>query len=152
MRHGPAEDRAPSGRDFDRALTRAGREVARSSAHALHRAREAAALRVVSSPYRRARETAEVLAALVGRAEIEIHEDLGADRDLPLSLVRDIHAAGEDAILVGHQPVVEELVRTLSHPQHASLPSGFRTALIVALAHTSGAWSITDVIDPHATR
>ena len=27
MRHGPAEDRAPTGRDFDRALTRAGREV-----------------------------------------------------------------------------------------------------------------------------
>lgn len=149
MRHGPAEDRAPSGRDFDRVLTRAGRDVVERSARALHGARGAAGLRVVSSPFRRARETAEVMMAIVGRGELEIHEDLGADRDLPLALVREVHEGGEDALFVGHQPIVEELVRALAHPAHPSLPAGFRTATIVGLTHAAGAWALAGVIDPY---
>jgi phosphohistidine phosphatase len=165
MRHGPAEDRAPSGRDFDRALTQAGRSVVERAARALHAARGGAPiamgggppyppaqpLRVLSSPFRRARETAELLATVIGAGDPELHDDLAADADLPLALVRDVHATGGDAILIGHQPIVEELVRVLVHPARASLGNGFRTATIAALEHAAERWHLTSVIDPHAS-
>lgn len=150
MRHGPAEDRAPSGRDFDRALTHAGRTVVERAARALHLARAGAPLRVLSSPFRRARETAELLSTVIGAGEPELHDDLAADADLPLALVRDVHAAGGDAILIGHQPIVEELVRGLVAPARAALGNGFRTATIAALERAEERWRLITVIDPHA--
>jgi phosphohistidine phosphatase len=152
MRHGPAEDRAPSGRDFDRTLTRAGRAVVERAAPALHQApgaRGAAPLRVLTSPYHRAVETAELVGALFGR-EPEIVDDLRADGDVPTSLVRDVHANGSDALLVGHQPIVEQLVRTLVHPTSPPLGAGFRTATIVTLEHEDARWHVRHVLDPHS--
>jgi len=150
MRHGPAEDRAPSGRDFDRALTQVGRAVVGRAARALHGARAGAPVRVIASPLRRARETAELVAIEIGAGDPELHDDLAADAGLPLALVRDVHAAGGDAILIGHQPTVEELVRVLVHPAQAALGAGLRTATIAALVHAEERWRLTVVIDPHA--
>jgi phosphohistidine phosphatase len=157
MRHGPAEDRAPTGRDQDRALTRTGREVVARAARALHEARRvgsaAPGLRLLASPFRRARETAEVVAsASPVPVEVELHDDLGADAGLPLGLVGALAAEGGDALLVGHQPVVEALVHELCHPQRAPLPGGFRTALIVALegVGSGGGWRPAALFDPHA--
>jgi phosphohistidine phosphatase len=155
MRHGPAEDRAPTGRDFDRALTRAGREVVSAAARALHQATLASPLRILSSPLRRARETAEIVAtALSAHAahpvEVELCDDLAADAELPLALVGAARAAGADALLVGHQPTVEELVRVLVHPARPSFPAGFRTATIVTLAPAAGdRFSLEAILDPH---
>jgi len=150
MRHGPAEDRAPTGRDFDRALTVAGRAVVGRAAGALRDARAQAPARVITSPYRRARETADLVAAALGAGEAEVHPDLAADGDVPIGLVREVHAAGADAVLVGHQPTVEELVRVLVQPADPSIPSGFRTATIVALEHAAeGRWVMHALIDPH---
>jgi phosphohistidine phosphatase len=154
MRHGPAEDRSPSGRDFDRALTPAGREVVARAARALAEARGAAPLRVLSSEFVRARQTAELVASALAAGEPELHEELGADAGLPLGVVRAVRAAGADALLVGHQPFVEELVRVLVHPVHGSGMGGlggFRTATIAALAHAGDdRWRLEAVIDPHA--
>lgn len=161
MRHGPAEDRAPSGRDADRGLTPAGREVVERAARALARQRAGgtAPLRIVTSPFRRARETAEVVAARIAAAAPELHDDLAADAGLPLSLIHDLHAVGTDALVVGHQPTVEELVRALvpsthpvspGHPPHA-MPKGFRTATIAVLDRSGeDPWRLIDVLDPHA--
>lgn len=162
MRHGPAEDRAPSGRDFDRPLSSAGRGVVERAARALHQARSqargAAPLRIIASPYLRARETAELVAAFFNREhsephvrhEPEIDDDLGADREVPMGLVRDVHAAGGDAILIGHQPIVEQLVRALVDAGSPSLSAGFRTATIVDLEHADARWHLRQLIDPHA--
>jgi phosphohistidine phosphatase len=151
MRHGPAEDRAPTGRDSDRALTRPGRDVVAAAVRALHEARAAAPLRVLASPYRRARETAELLAAHFG-AEPELHDDLAADAGLPLALVEQLRAGGADTILIGHQPTVEELVRVLVHPAHPPFGAGFRTATIAALRRLDDRWQLRALIDPHAAR
>jgi len=152
MRHGPAEDRAPSGRDFDRALTFAGREVVARAARSLHEARSHAAhpLRVLASPFRRARETAEIVAAAVSPAlDVELHEDLGADAGLPLGLVAELAAAGADTLLVGHQPTVEALVRHLVQPVQPPLAGGFRTALILPLSQLpEGRWHPAGPLDP----
>jgi phosphohistidine phosphatase len=159
MRHGPAEDRAPSGRDFDRALTRAGREVVARAARSLHE--HPLPARVIASPYLRAHQTAEIVASTAS-LEIEVHEDLAADAGLPLALVRDLAAAESSALLVGHQPIVEELVRALVHPGRVPLPTGFRTAMIVALDQAADRpravrddradeqrWVVSTVLDPH---
>src|SRR5262245_22665267 len=151
MRHGPAEDRAPSGRDFDRMLTEAGREVVKRAALAFREGAGAGPLRLLASPYRRARETAEIVASsLEGAPDFELHEDLGCDAGLPLSLVRALVGEGRDALLVGHQPTVEELVRSLVHPGHVPLHAGFRTATIVTLEHEAeGRFRFAALLDPH---
>ncbi|MCA1611996.1 MAG: histidine phosphatase family protein [Acidobacteria bacterium] len=64
LRHAAAEDRPDSGRDSDRALTPEGIERARAVALGLA-ALEPGIARVITSPYRRARQTAD--AAATGR-------------------------------------------------------------------------------------
>jgi phosphohistidine phosphatase len=153
MRHGPAEDRAPSGRDFDRMLTQAGREVVERAARTLDRARGATRLRVLASPFRRARETAEVVAGHLATGEPDLREDLGADADVPHALVQELLAAGADALVVGHQPIMEELVRALirsAQPARPPFPSGFRTASVAVLERdVEDPWRLVAVIDPH---
>jgi phosphohistidine phosphatase len=155
MRHGPAEDRAASGRDFDRVLTPAGREVVARAAQALHEARRPLRrrCRVLTSPFRRALQTAEIVATQASPPlDVEVHDDLAADAHVPLALVRELVEVGEDALLVGHQPTVEELVRELLHPVRPTLTSGFRTATVVSLelVPPSG-WQMTALIDPGAS-
>ena len=62
MRHGPAEDVAASGRDFDRALTGAGRARVVRVAEVLKREGEIPST-VWTSPLARARATAEIVAS-----------------------------------------------------------------------------------------
>ncbi len=57
-----------------------------------------------------------------GRVEVELHDDLAADEPLPLALVRTLAGEGTDALLVGHQPAVEELVQRLAAPAKVPLP------------------------------
>src|SRR5271155_3406021 len=88
MRHGPAEDHAASGRDFDRALTASGRERVRDVARALVEGGEAP-LVILTSPLVRALQTAEIVAGVVQLAEekggeaasVEIRRDLSPDGD-----------------------------------------------------------------------
>jgi phosphohistidine phosphatase len=151
MRHGPADDHSPTGRDFDRALTPPGREIVTRVARALQSALGGGPLRVLSSPLRRARETAEVVASVLASIPmVEIHDDLAADAEVPLGLVGALREAGSDALLVGHQPVVEELVRVLIHPSRPSFPGGFRTATIVVLdAAPDDRFHLATTLDPY---
>src|SRR6185436_16085877 len=99
MRHGPAEDRGPSGRDFDRRLTDAGRALVDRAAIALLDLRGAPVPRILSSPLTRAEQTARIVHARAGldASPVELHDDLGGD-DVPLELARQLGAAGEDAL------------------------------------------------------
>ncbi|KYF69793.1 MULTISPECIES: phosphohistidine phosphatase SixA [Sorangium] len=160
MRHGPAEDRAPSGRDADRRLTPEGRERVQRVANELRRVRGGAPLaRVLASPLARARETAEIAAPICGAPEVELQDELALDAGLPLALVAALARGGADALLVGHQPNVEHLVRTLIDPPGRGatglLLSSFTTALIVALepeptSQSQGRWRVERIFDPRA--
>ena len=169
MRHGPAEDRAATGRDFDRVLTAQGRELVAQAARALCAARRAVTMgalppnprlkavtmapwRVLSSPFHRARETAEIVAAMSpGAVDVELDDALSADASLPLDLVRRLAAEGVDALLVGHQPIVEELARELVHPARVPFPGGFRTAVVVTFEHVPpDRWHAAAILDPRA--
>jgi phosphohistidine phosphatase len=61
LRHGIAEDGRPGGRDSDRALTAEGREKLRRILKRAHQAGVGPGV-ILSSPYRRAVETAEIAA------------------------------------------------------------------------------------------
>jgi phosphohistidine phosphatase len=109
MRHGPAEDHAPSGRDFDRALTHAGRERTRLVAVELGK-RDEAPKRIVSSPLVRAVETARIVATTLELdVPLEESDDLAPGGD-GHGLVRRLLAEGARRVmLVGHEPDISFL-------------------------------------------
>ncbi len=154
MRHGPAEDHGPSGGDFDRRLTPEGRELVGRVARAFQSARAASAratspLRILTSPRARARETAEIVrnAVVPMPGELEILAELGGESAIPLSLITEAAASGADTLLVGHQPVVEELVQQLLGGRRVR--GGFSTATLFGLDHApdTGVWSFATHLD-----
>jgi len=104
VRHAIAEDTATSGRDADRALTADGKARMRRAAEGL-RALEVKLDLLLTSPYRRATETAEILAGVLGPVETRELSELAAGADI-LELIRALRPYRHlDAIgLVGHQP------------------------------------------------
>jgi phosphohistidine phosphatase len=135
MRHGPAQDRAPSGYDADRALTPEGRELASRAARELARRSGSGIVRVLSSPLQRARETADLARSVVcPHGVVDLRKELLPVDAPPITLVRELVALGGDSLLVGHQPSVELLVQELADEEgRKALPLGFRTAMIVGL-------------------
>lgn len=144
MRHGPAEDVAPSGRDFDRALTSSGRARVRMVADELVKRGEAPKL-ILSSPLVRALQTAEIVAAacevdepVVVRREIAPGGDMG-------SLLREHLLGGSRRVmLVGHEPDMSGLVGEL-----VAFRGGMEKAMVVGVRLSDGsAATMRFVYDP----
>ncbi|HEY7574717.1 MAG TPA: phosphohistidine phosphatase SixA [Thermoanaerobaculia bacterium] len=113
LRHAAAEDRADSGRDADRALTEEGTRRAKAVARGLA-ALEPDIRLVLTSPYRRARETAEPAARALGLVRTLRESralEPGRDPDEILEEVRAEQAAG--VLLVGHEPHLGALLGRL---------------------------------------
>jgi phosphohistidine phosphatase len=119
LRHGIAEDNAASGRDQDRALTDEGR-------HKLRRVLKRAAAAgvspslVVSSPYQRAIETAEIAAAeLKYKGEILRVGSLTPDSSPPSvwSEIRE-HRDEPSLLLAGHEPLFSATAALLLGSTH----------------------------------
>jgi phosphohistidine phosphatase len=129
MRHGPAEDHARSGRDFDRKLTASGRARTELVAQELGQ-REEQPKRVVSSPLARTLETAEiVVSALHLGIAPEARDELAPGGDA-LSLVRELARGGARRVmLVGHEPDVSRLTANLV----PGWSQGFDKAMVVGL-------------------
>ena len=128
MRHGPAEDHATTGRDFDRKLTSSGRARTELAAHELGRWEHPK--RIVSSPLARTLETAEVVIAALGvSVDIEQREELAPGGD-GMRLLGELAAQGaKRVLLIGHEPDVSSLTSSL-------LPSwsrSFEKAMVVGL-------------------
>jgi phosphohistidine phosphatase len=162
MRHGPAEDHAPTGKDFDRRLTESGRAVVARAAELLRASRSEPLRRILSSPLVRARETAEIVRRGAARPEVvvEVDERLSSSADIPSALAYQLARGAEDALLVGHNPNIDALARELGRGAAATL-RGFRTAMIVAFeadedSNPAGprvdnpSPRLVSVVDPHA--
>jgi phosphohistidine phosphatase len=104
VRHAIAEESSSTGRDADRALTREGEAKMRRVAQGL-RAIEVRLDLILTSPYRRAAETADVLAAALGGVERRALAELAAAGDIGalLAALRPYRQV-EAIALVGHQP------------------------------------------------
>jgi phosphohistidine phosphatase len=116
VRHADAGDRdaAQWPDDRDRPLTDKGRKVQRRVSRALGEHKLAPTL-VLTSPWTRAAQTAEVLATELGLSREPVPtENLAAAPDL-IRLADDIGEPGNNAIvaLVGHSPWIEELAALL---------------------------------------
>jgi phosphohistidine phosphatase len=114
LRHGISEDARPGTSDSDRALTREGRDKLR---RVLKRALEAGAVPtlILSSPYRRAVETAEIAAeALDYRGKI-VHAAALVPNASPSDSWDEIRSrSGEEAILLAsHEPLMSSLLAHL---------------------------------------
>jgi len=114
LRHGIAEDGKPGRPDSERALTDEGRRRLRS---VLERARAAGTAPglILTSPYRRAVETAEIAADVLGSKEPLMRSEAfvpGASAVDAWTGIRD--HTGEEAILVAtHEPLMSSLAAYL---------------------------------------
>jgi phosphohistidine phosphatase len=157
MRHGPAEDTSPTGRDADRALTPEGRERTRAVARALLAEGEAP-LTIISSPLVRALQTAEIVAALTNIEErvrdakdtggatgtVEVRREMAPSGDA-IGLVRDLLQSGRKrAMVVGHEPDLSMLVSRLVH---RSPDQGMLKSMVVGVKV-----DIAPEAKPHAER
>ena len=132
VRHAEAEDRALGTPDPERRLVPAGRRAARATGRAL------AALKVepqcvVTSPYPRASETAELVAGELGVPVAEDSALLGVEAG---DLAGLIERHGEELLLVGHDPDFSELVQSLTGTRVSFPKAG--AAMIDPIAGTRG--------------
>ena len=97
---------------------------------------------MLCSPARRARETLDGLAgALDAPPPANFDEALYlADSPTLLDHLQRVPAATRSLLLVGHNPGLEELVRSLAGSEAAALGSGLPAAGL-AIFEISGAWS-----------
>lgn len=113
LRHAAAEDRAPSGRDADRTLTEDGHKRAREVARGLARLEPGIEL-ILTSPYSRAKQTAEPVARALGlTAKLQETAALEPGSD-PQEILDEIRAEKvESVLLVGHEPHLGALLGRL---------------------------------------
>jgi phosphohistidine phosphatase len=111
LRHGIAEDRAPSGRDSDRALTDAGKHKLEK---VLKRARKAGVnpTLIISSLYARAMETAEIAARLLDYKSEIVRSDRLVPHASPQDLWAEVRAHRDEPslLLAGHEPLFSATV------------------------------------------
>ena len=113
VRHAAA---APGNPDELRPLTPTGRDQAQRLGESL-RAEGIVPDAVLSSPLRRARETAEAL----GLGEPEVDERLAPGAS-PTDMSEAAHGRGETVIVVGHQPDCSRAVAELSGREEPKFP------------------------------
>jgi len=134
MRHGPAEDRADSGLDSDRALSAAGRERVRAVAKRLLDLEEAPT-QIITSPLARSVQTAEIVAIAsklsARRGTVEVRRELspGAGAEAVLLVRRTALEGGKRVLFVGHEPDLTAVVSTLVGGFHRP----FDKAMVVGL-------------------
>lgn len=110
LRHGIAEEAARGGADAARALTAEGKEKLRT---VLERAREAGVRPaiILTSPLKRALETAEIAAAVLDVKRELVTTNALAPLSTPQCVWNEIRAQHTDRVLIsGHEPLLSQVV------------------------------------------
>jgi phosphohistidine phosphatase len=114
LRHGIAEDGKPGRPDFERALTEEGREKLKK---VLKRARSAGVepTVILSSPYRRAMETAEAAAGELGYEGKIVRVNALVPEGAPAEVWEEVRSRrGEEAVLLAsHEPLMSSMAAFL---------------------------------------
>lgn len=145
MRHGPAEDGAPGLPDAERALTPEGRRLVGRVAAVLGRL-ALPVEQVLTSPRRRARETASAVADAL---RVPVHVAPALHGGAGLADLAEVAApyAGQGLLVVGHQPDLGLLVHALTGARTALSPGAL--AAIEAPALAAGRGVLLGLFDPH---
>jgi phosphohistidine phosphatase len=146
MRHGEAAGSDASGTDHGRPLTERGRQQVQQFARWL--AERAQAPDVVwHSPLRRARETAELMAAefdLTAVEQIVLSPGMRADRLLEALAARTVMRA----VCVGHQPDIGGALRDMIGGGRLLISPGTCAAVVFTGPIVAGAGSLRWLSDP----
>jgi len=114
LRHAIADDRSPSGRDYDRRLTDEGREKLR---RVLKRAAAAGVQPslILSSPLVRAVQTAEIAAEDLGYKGKIVRVECLAPEGSPPEVWQEIRSRHDEksVVLAGHEPLFSSIVAYL---------------------------------------
>lgn len=138
LRHAKAEWAEPGQRDFDRALAASGVEDARALAAAMVE-RDLLPEKVICSSARRARQTLEAINTVRDLSAITSYDPNLYATDAPGYLeVAAKSGFDGDLMLVGHNPMLEDIAMALSSGGDEGLidelQMGFRTAGLVVIA------------------
>ena len=133
IRHAIAEESSVSGRDADRALTAEGKVKMRRCAAGLG-AIDVRPDLILTSPSRRAAETAEIVAATLGGVETHVLAELAAGGELEalLAALRPYRQV-EALALVGHQPDLGHLASQVMSGSPSSCPVPFKKGGVACL-------------------
>jgi phosphohistidine phosphatase len=140
LRHAAAESQRLDGRDFDRALTPAGRAEAEAAGRRLA-ALDSRPQLLLTSPARRTRDTADILARCLGLAAASVRDDatlyLATVPALRAAIARTDAAIG-CLLLLGHNPGLSELATVLdADGEGVALATGAFVRLDLPLADWS---------------
>jgi phosphohistidine phosphatase len=124
IRHARAESAAPGG-DEGRGLTAEGRDAFRETVASL--AGRLQVKRIYTSPFLRARQTGDLLAAITG-APLEEEEELASGAMTGREILRLGAELGAGAALVGHNPELAEAV-ALAAGRDVKVPPGTVAAI-----------------------
>ena len=133
LRHAVAEDRSASGRDEDRELTPDGAKRAKAVARGLATLEPKINL-VITSPYRRAKQTAEPAVEALGLSrKLRESRALEPDRE-PEEILSEVAAEdSEGVLLVGHMPHLGALLGHLVTGGRIEIPMKKASVARVAL-------------------
>lgn len=113
LRHGIAEDAPPAGSDADRALTQDGKRKLRAVLERVRRAGVHPDV-ILTSPLKRAVETAELAASILGVKNDSIRTNALAPSSSPERVWKEIRARqAAEILLAGHEPLLSTLVAFL---------------------------------------
>jgi phosphohistidine phosphatase len=125
LRHGDAEIKSSTGKDFDRGLTELGiKQIERVKKRFIQEA-EGVEFTVFCSAAKRTRETWGILASAVVVEELEFLDELYlADRAHLLNFLWNVNHPTNDILLIGHNEGISELASYLLDDRYLLPTSG----------------------------
>lgn len=147
MRHAEAELRHP---DSARELTPKGNADAYAVArHLLQTAALPVGIRILSSPYARARQTADILAATLGQSQPPECIDGITPCDDAHATCAWLNRQSESFVLVGHNPHLSTCFSLLLANSPTACPIRFKKAAILCLERQyQNAWALRWMLTP----
>lgn len=115
LRHGIAEDVRPGRSDAERALTQEGKHKLRQVLECARQAKVAPSL-ILTSPYKRAAETAEIAAGILECKAKQVQTNALLPSGSPARVWKEVVSApAADLMLVGHEPLLSNVAAFLLH-------------------------------------
>ncbi|GBF08516.1 phosphohistidine phosphatase SixA [Aeropyrum pernix] len=141
FRHGKAEPKMPGVDDRERRLTEEGAADVECAARLL---RGMGVVRILTSPYRRAIQTAEILARTLD-LEYSVVEWLAPDSDVSVEDLPRL-GVGDGYVLVGHNPWMEDTVTELAGGFLELKAGGF--AVVEVESFKAGGGKLLSLVNP----
>lgn len=150
LRHGIAEEGSAGSSDADRELTGEGRKKLRQVLHAASKSGVAPKL-ILTSPFKRALQTAEIAADILGYKQQLLHTKALTPGSTPEQVWDEIriHRDEESILMVGHNPLFSHLaaylIRDKTAPIHFKKGAIMRVDVESFPSHPNGTlrWYLT---------